>query len=191
MSNRKLNQIKEKLIDSLKRINFAFKNEEIYTECIKDYKGTAILGENLGPFVKGKKYKLKLFLAIPFIKNNILKLASNEKCDNIDLQRFAIAERDENKLVRKENEFFLNKIKEFRFFMNKDVKDGNKPQQFLDNYNSYLVNVLDARLLKLLRMAKSDLNLDDQKRLTRTELILFKKFNKYLKMWRNYFLEMN
>ncbi|TFG02222.1 MAG: hypothetical protein EU539_13240 [Promethearchaeota archaeon] len=186
-----MNQIENELVDSLKRINFIFKNEEIHAECIKDYKGFSLLGETLGPFERGKKYKLKLFIAMIFIKNNILKVASNEKCDNVDLQRFAITERDNDKLVEQENKFFLDKIKEYRFFMKEEVENGKKPYQFLDNYNSYFVHLLDSRLLKLLRMSKSQLSLEDEKRLNRSELILFKKIHKIIKEWRKFYLREN
>ena len=59
------------LTNSLKRINFMFKNEKISTECVKNYEGFKLLGESFGPFEKGKKYKIKLFSAIPFIIHEI------------------------------------------------------------------------------------------------------------------------
>jgi hypothetical protein len=178
-------------MDSLKRINFVFKNEEINTECINDYEEFSVLGEKFGPFEKGKKYKLRFFIASVLIKYNILKIAPNEKCDNIDLQRYAVSERDSDKLVKREQNSFLNKIKEFRIFMEKEVKEGNKPQVFLDNYNSYFTNVLDSRLLKVLRMTKSLLNVDDEKRLTDAEILIYKHFSDFLNTWRSFFLDIN
>ena len=163
----------------------------IYTECIKDQNSFSILGEIFGPFEKGKKYKLKLFLAIPFIKSKILKVASSEKCDHIDVQRYAIAERDNQRLVQQDNDYFLNKIKEFQFFIKEEVKAGIKPKFDLDRFYSYLSNIIDGRLLKLLRLSRSKLSLDDEKRLTSSEKILFKYFYEYIKTWRNFFLEAN
>ena len=96
------------LIDDLKRINFIFKNKEIYTECVKFCEVITILGRKFGPFEKGKKYWLKFFLAIPFIENNILKITSSDKCDNVDVQRYSIAERDNQKLIQQENEYFYD-----------------------------------------------------------------------------------
>ena len=186
-----MNSIEYRLIDSLKQINFIFKNEEINTECINDYDEFSVLGEKLGPFEKGKKYKLKFFIASILIKYNILKVALNEKCDNIDLQRYAGSERDSDKLIKREQNSFLNKIKEFRIFMEKEVKEGNKPQIFLDNYNSYFTNVLDSRLLKVLRMTKSLLNIDDEKRLTDSEILLYNHIRDLLNNWRNFFLDIN
>lgn len=185
-----MNKIEYLFVESLQRINFIFTNEDIYTECIKNHKGFSILGENLGPFEKGKKYKLKFFLAVPFIKNNILKVASTDKCDNVDLQRFAIEERDDQKLIQRENEFFLNKIKEFHLFLEKDVIENNKPQKFLDDYKSYLTSVLDSRLLKIMRIAKSDLSIEVEKRLAISERLLYNNIHKIVNMWREFFLNL-
>ena len=49
-----LKKIEYEFLDSLRRINFIFRNEDIYTECIKNHKGFLILGDKLGPFEKGK-----------------------------------------------------------------------------------------------------------------------------------------
>lgn len=168
------------------RVNFIFKNEDLYAECIKDYEGFSLIGEKFGPFERGKKYKLKLFEALPFIENNILTVAPNAKCDNIDVQRYAINERDESRLIP-EKDFFLNKLKEFKRFMEKDVKDGTKPRNFLDNYNSYLSDIIDSRLLKLLKLSKSELSLDDERRLTDPEKLLWNHFNHLIKTWKNFF----
>jgi len=184
-----MNKIEADLVDILNRFNFIFKNEDIYTECIKNNEGFSILGEKFGPFEKRKKYKIKLFLAYPFIENNILKVASSEKCDNTDVQRYAIAERDDQKLVQQDNEYFLNKIKEFQFFMEKTVKDGVKPTIDLDRFNSYFSDIVNSRLLKLLRFTRSKLSLDDEKRLTNTEKVLFDIIYDYIKTWRTFYLE--
>ena len=183
-----MNKIETKLIDELNRINFIFQNEEIYTECEKSFNGFSLLGEKFGPFEKGKKYKLKVFLAIPFIDNNILKVVSSEKCDNVDVQRYAIAERDDQKLVLRDNKYFLNKIKEFKRFIKKNVKDGIKPKLDLDNFNSYMANIIDIRLLKLLRLSKAELSLNDEKRLTNSELLLYNHIYKFISIWRKFFL---
>jgi len=75
--------------------------------------------------------------------------------------------------------------------MEKDVKDNKKPQQFLDNFKSYFTSVLDSRLLKILRIAKSDLSLEVEKRLTGSEYILYNRIYKIINIWREFFLELN
>ncbi len=176
------------LTNSLKRINIMFKNEKITTECVKSYEGFTLLGESFGPFEKGKKYKIKLFSSIPFIINEILEISQSEKCDNVDVQRYAISERDDQKLIQSEDEFFLNKIKDFKLFMKNEIKNKNKPQINLDRYNSYSSSMVDNRLLKLLKLAKIDLSLDDERRLTVSEKLLFEIIFKIIKSWRNFFI---
>jgi len=183
-----LNYIKHELSDVLNRLNFIFKNEEITTLCIKDYNGISIFNEKIKPFEKNKKYRLKFFIARIFIENNILIVAPNDKCDNIDVQRYAISERDNQKLMQRDISHFLNKIREFRFFMEKDVKDGVKPMIDLDKFNSYLSNIIDNRLLKLLRLSKAKLTLDDEKRLTISELKLYRLIFDLLNTWKKFFL---
>ena len=185
-----LNKIEYEFLDSLRRINFIFRNEDIYTECIKNHKGFSILGDKLGPFEKGKKYKLKFFLAVPFIKNNILKVAPSDKCDNVDLQRFAIEERDDQKLTQREHDYFLNKIKEFNLFMEKEVIENNKPQRFLDDYKSYHTSVLDSRILKIMRIAKSDSSIEVENRLAVSEHLLYNNIHKIINIWREFFLSL-
>ena len=175
--------------DSLNRINIIFKNAEVFTECIKKYESFSILGEKFGPFEKGKNYRLKFFLALPFIENNILKIAPSDKCDNIDVQRYAIAEKDNQQIVQRNNDFFLNRISEFKYFLEKEVKDGNRTTLDLDRYNSYLSNIIDSRVLKLLRMSRSELSLTDENRLTSSEKMLFDLIHKYIKTWRTFFLK--
>jgi len=183
-----MNELEIKLIDSLARINFIFQNEELYTECIKNFEGFSILGKNMGPFEKGKKYKMKLFEAAPLITNNVLMVSANEKCDNFDVQRYAIAERDDIKLHKMEHNLFLNKVKEFKKFMEKSVKEGEKPPDFLKNYDSYLLNIIESRLLKLLRLSKSEISLNEEQRLTKSEYILYKQISKLIKTWKGFFL---
>jgi hypothetical protein len=176
------------LTDSLKRINFMFKNEKITTECVKSYEGFTLLGKSFGPYEKGKKYKIKLFSAIPFIMNEILEVIQTEKCDNVDVQRYAISERDDQKLIQTDDGFFLNRIKEFKRFMKNDIKNRNKPQINLDRYNSYSVSMIDNRLFKLLKLAKTDLSLDDERRLIISEKLLFDIFFNLIKNWRDFFI---
>ena len=183
-----MEQIEIPLEDSLNRVNFIFKNEEITTEGISDHNGFSILGESFGPFEKGKRYRLPYFIALPFIENNILKIDSREKCDNIDVQRYAISERDDQKLLQRENKFFLNKIKEFRFFIEKEVIEKKTPKLDLDRFNSYSINIIDNRLLKLLKLARTNLSLNDERKLTNSEMLLFTKLFDILKAWRNFFL---
>ena len=158
------------------------------TECVKDHAGFSLFGEQFGPFEKGKNYKIKLFLAVPFIDNSILKIKSAEKCDNIDVQRYAIAEGEAQQLIPQDTNYFLNKIKEFRIFMEKDIMDEIKPRRDLENFNSYLMNVIDNRLLKLLRLTKTELSLDAERRLTNSEQILFQRIHELVNIWRNFYL---
>jgi hypothetical protein len=163
----------------------------VNTECIKDYAGFSLFGEQFGPFEKGKNYNIKLFLAMPFIEKSILKIEASEKCDNVDVQRHAIAERDTQQLLRQDANYFLNKIKEFRKFMEKDVVDEIKTRRDLENFNSYLMNVIDNRLLKLLRLTKTELSLDAERRLTNSEQTLFKRIHKLVNTWRSFYLLTN
>lgn len=178
-----------KLEDSLKRVNFIFKNEDIATECINDYNRFSILGGSFGPFEKGEKYNLPFFVALSFIENNILKIASSEKCDNVDVQRYAISERDNQMLLQRENNYFLNKIKEFKFFIEKEVEQKNKPKIDVDRFASYSTNIVDSRLLKLLKLAKSNLSFEDERMLTSSEMVLFNKLFELIKVWRTFFLD--
>ncbi|MFX1316498.1 MAG: hypothetical protein ACFE9T_11580, partial [Promethearchaeota archaeon] len=92
------------------------------------------------------------------------------------------------RLVLRESKYFLNKIKEFRIFMEMEINNKNKPPIDLDRYNSYLSNIVDSRLSKLLRLAKAELSLDDERRLTNSENLLSKYLFKCIKIWRAFFL---
>ena len=186
-----MEQIEIQLEDSLNRVNFIFKNEEITTESVSDHNGFSILGESFGPFEKGKKYRLPYFVALPFIENNVLKIDSEEKCDNTDVQRYAISERDDQKLLQSDNRLFLNKIKEFRFFIEKEVSEKKVPKLDLDRFNSYSINIVDSRLLKLLKLARTSLSLNDERKLTTSERLLFTKLFDVIKVWRDFFLTKN
>ncbi|MHA1913795.1 MAG: hypothetical protein ACW986_02125 [Promethearchaeota archaeon] len=183
--------IEEGFTNSLNRFSFIFINELVTTECIKNETGFTILGERFGPFEKGKKYKLKLFSALPFIKNDILEIAPSEKCDNVDVQRYAISERDDQKLIQTDDGYFLNRIREFRHFMIEDIKKKKKPQMSLDRYNSYASSIVDNRLLKILKLTKSDLSMDDERRLTIAEKLLYRELSTFIKKWRSFYLASN
>jgi len=179
--------MEERLANSLNRINFIFRNEKIIAECIKNSEGFSLLGGSFGPFEKGKKYKLKLFSAIPFIEKDILKVASTEKCDNIDVQRYAISERDDPKLIKRSNSYFLNKIREFKTFMENEINKKNKPVIDLDRYNSYTSNIINSRLLKLLKLSLAELSLEDERILTNSEKLLYDYLYHLIKIWRDFF----
>jgi len=186
-----LNKIEIQLEDSLNRVNFIFKNEEVTTECISDHNGFSILGESFGPFERGKQYRLPYFVALPFIENNVLKIYSKDKYDNTDVQGFAISERDDQSLIYRENKLFLNKIKEFRYLVEKEVNENKIPKRDLDLFSSHSINLVDNRLLKLLKLARASLSLDDERKLTSSEKLIFSKLYDIIKMWRNFFLTKN
>jgi hypothetical protein len=179
--------IEENLISSLNRLNFIFQNEKIVTECIKNFDGFSIFGESFGPFEKNKKYKIKLCYAIPFIERDILKVADTEKCDSMDVQRYAIEERDDPKLIKRNNPFFLNKIREFKRVMINEITKKKKPNIDLDRYNSYSSNIIDSRLLKLLKISMTELTLEDERGLTNTEKLFYTYLYNLIKIWRKYF----
>ncbi|MFX1259561.1 MAG: hypothetical protein ACFFAN_17035 [Promethearchaeota archaeon] len=183
-----MEKLEQQLANSLYRINFIFRNERINTECIKSHNGFNLLGESFGPFEKGKKYKLKIFSAIPFIKNEVLKVDESDKCDNVDVQRYAIREKDDPKLMRLDNNYLLTKIKEFKIFVENDIKLKKKPIIDFDRFNSYTASIVDSRLLKLLKLAKAELSLEDERRLTISEKLLYKYIYNLIKTWRNFFL---
>ncbi len=183
-----MDYIHHNLTDSLRRINFIFQNEIVLTDCLREYEGIDFLGYKLNSFQKGKKYNLPFFLAAPLIKNNILEVFTSDKCDHLDVQRYAINEGNEQKLFHQEQKFLYNKIKEFKAFIKNDVKNGYKTNMALDNYNSYFLNIIDTRLLKLMKLINSQISLDDEKRITLSEKVLVDIFSKMVKTFRNYFL---
>ena len=188
MSYKNLLMIEENLGHILNRITFIYRNQKILTECIKNFKGFSIFKEKVGPFQKGKNYKIKLFIAIPLIKRDILKIAFEERFEINDVQRYAIIERDDLKLKELDNKYFLDKIKEFRRFMKKAVLSGKKAKIDLDRYNSYNTNLVDSRLQKLLRLGISDLSPLDEKLLTNSELLFVRKISEWINIWRTHYL---
>ncbi len=183
-----LEKLEEQLATSLNRINFMFRNEKITTECIKSHNGFTLLGESFGPFEKGKKYKVKVYSAIPFIENEVLKVDESDKCDNVDVQRYAIREKEDQKLIRRDNNYFLTKIKEFKVFMENDIKLKKKPIIDFDRFISYTASIVDSRLLKLLKLAKAELSLEDERKLTISEKLIYKYIYNLIKTWRDFFL---
>lgn len=157
-------------------------------ECIKNYEGFSLLNERIGPFEKGKEYRMKLFKAFPFIDNEILKINDGDKCDNNVVQRYAISERDNQKLVRPDSLFFLNKIREFKKFLDVEIKKGLRPYLDKDKYDSYIMSILDNRLLKLLKLTKTEISIDDESRLTSSEQILFNRIYELINIWRKFYL---
>ena len=71
------------------------------------------------------------------------------------------------------------------------VKTNQKPKVDLDRYNSYTSSIIDSRLLKLLRLSKAELSLDDEQRLTYSEKVLYKQLFSIIKAWRDFFLSKN
>ena len=180
--------MEESLIKKLKRVNFIFKNQVISTECIKNYRGFILFGKNFGPFEIGKKYRLSFFIAIDFIEQNILKIASSEKCDNKDVQRYAISERDDRRLKDWPDKFFLNRIMEFKRFTEKEINENQRPGIDLDRFKSYMADIIDGRLTKLIKLSRTDLTLNDEKRLTASEGYIYQKINSIINEWRKFFL---
>lgn len=181
-------QIKEKLTEPLSRINFIFQNKKIITECIQDHKEISLFDTKLGPFKKGKKYSLKFFIAAHLIKKDILKIPSEERYDNVVVQRFAMREREDQQLKELEDKLFLNKIKEHKKFVKKALEEGEIPKLNYDKFNSYMANLIDSRLLKLLRLGSIDLSVEDEHRLTDSEKMFYKQISKLIKAWRTFFL---
>jgi DNA replication initiation complex subunit (GINS family) len=66
--------------------------------------------------------------------------------------------------------------------------DKNKPKVGLDRFKSFTINIVDSRLSKMLRLARSELSVDDELKLTNSEKLLYKKLSKLIKVWRAFFL---
>ncbi|MHA1802964.1 MAG: hypothetical protein ACTSU4_00345 [Promethearchaeota archaeon] len=186
-----MNLISQNLINSLRRINLIFQHEIIQTYCVKDYNGFELLGYSFPKFKNNNKYNLPFFLALPLIEKNILSVSPADKCDHLDVQRHAFNEKNEQQLANPEQEFLLNKIKEFKTIMKNDVDKGIKTNLAMDNFNSYYSNLIDTRLLKILKLAISEFSLEEEKKLTTSERILIKMLSNLIKTWRNFFLEKN
>ena len=184
-----MKDLKAQLKEELRRIELKFKNERVLTKCVKNHDGVQMLGDKIGPFKKDKKYKLKFFEALPFIKNDILIIDESERIDNVAVQRHAIAERDNHGLMGKDSKYFLTKIKHFKFFMEKEVLDKLKPQEFLDRFNSFFSNLIDARLLKLLKLAKAKIGAEEERKMTHSEQLIFELLRQIILVWRKSFLE--
>ncbi len=181
-------RIEENLKDSLNRINQIFQNEKILTECIQDYHAIQIFDLKIGPFKRGKKYRFKFFIAAYLINKNILSLTSEERCDNIVVQRLAMQERDDHNLKNLGDKLFLNKLKEFRRFIKKSLEEGKIPKLNFDKFNSYLANLIDSRLLKLIKLGSTDLSIEDEQRFTTSERVFYSQISELVKAWRKFFL---
>ena len=52
----------------------------------------------------------------------------------------------------------------------------------------FSINIIDSRLLKMLRLARSELSVDDERKLTNSEKLLYRKLSELIKVWRAFFL---
>ncbi|MFW9973077.1 MAG: hypothetical protein ACFFDF_23040, partial [Candidatus Odinarchaeota archaeon] len=71
--------------------------------------------------------------------------------------------------------------------MENEVDNKNKPKIDLDRYNSYTTNIIDSRLLKLLKLSMAELSLDDERLLTNSEKLLYSYLFYIIKTWRKFF----
>ena len=83
-----MHRVEEKFIDTMKRMDFLFKNEDLITECVKNFDGINLSGENFGPFIKGNKYRMPLFEALPFIEHDILKIENSATHHSVIIMGF-------------------------------------------------------------------------------------------------------
>ncbi|MFX0076084.1 MAG: hypothetical protein ACFE96_11615, partial [Candidatus Hermodarchaeota archaeon] len=65
------------------------------------------------------------------------------------------------------------------------------PVPDLGRFSSYSASIVDNRLLKLLKLARASLSLDDERKLTNSEKLLFAKLFDIIQLWRNFFLAKN
>ena len=75
--------------------------------------------------------------------------------------------------------------------MEKEVNENKIPKRDLDLFSSHSINLVDNRLLKLLKLARASLSLDDERKLTSSEKLVFSKLYDIIKTWRNFFLTKN
>jgi len=73
----------------------------------------------------------------------------------------------------------------------KEVNENKIPKRDLDLFSSHSINLVDNRLLKLLKLARASLSLDDERKLTSSEKLVFSKLYDIIKTWRNFFLTKN
>ena len=71
--------------------------------------------------------------------------------------------------------------------MENEINKKNKPVIDLDRYNSYTSNIIDSRLLKLLKLSRAELSLEDERILTNSEKLLYDYLYHLIKIWRDFF----
>ena len=69
-----------------------------------------------------------------------------------------------------------------------DIEKKKTPQINLDRYSSFSSSIVDLRMLKLLKLAKTEPSLNDERLLTIPEKKLFALLNSFIKQWRNFFI---
>ena len=79
-------------------------------------------------------------------------------------------------------------LKSWKTFIEIEIQKGLRPHLDKDKYNSYIMSILDNRLLKLLKLTKTELSIDDERRLTFSEQALFSKIYILVKSWREFYL---
>ncbi len=183
-----MNNIDINISEILSRIRYLYLNNDVYVTCLDSYKGFKVLDLEVGPFEKGSKYKVKQFIADSLIHYNIFEKLPGEKLDNLDVQRHAISERDNQKLEKKNNPLFLMNIRENKRDMLNDVENKKKTKMDFDRYNSYMSNIIYNRLLKSLRLSTTEISTAEENRLTTSEKKLFSILNKIILEWLNFFL---
>jgi len=172
----------------LKRLKFIFQNKMMVVECIKDCNGINLFGDNFGPFKKGMTYKLPFWKIKPFIEKNYFKMAPENEINNSLIQQFAEQERDNIKLVDRQNDFFLE-IKELKRLIKKKVENGVLPKEELIKYHSNLEFLLHQRISKIEKLATSRPSTEILERLTETEKILFQYLEDLIKKFKAFLLD--
>lgn len=181
-------KLETEIILYLERLKIIFLNKMIVVECIKDCDRINLFSENIGPFKRGRTYKLPFWKIKPFFERNYCKIQSKNEINSSLIQQFAENERDNTKLVKRQNNFFVE-IKELKRLIKNKIENKIYPKEELIKFQLHLESLLHQRISKIEKLATSTPSIEIMGRLTDTEKILFEGFRSLIKDFKEFLLD--
>lgn len=144
--------------------------------------------QKVGPFKKGNSYSIPLWQANILREFNVAEMGEGNSLGCADIQKQVTLESSIQKLGALPKNFFFNARCEEEVLLS-HIRGNIKPKDMGRRFSSYIYDLLQVRLSKLLKLATTTPTKTARRDLPEEEQMLLDRLAKIIDEWTSFFLK--
>ena len=177
--------------DNIAKADFEYENRFTRVFALKNSPEIKLVGLKIGPFLEGKEYEVRFWVAEELEKKGIVRFREDESLDPIKLYKIHWKERVQPATqLSPLSEDFYPALRRFISRMKKDCADNAEKMRSYERSMSLAQDIVNCRLKKIVSLSSSSLQTDQILRnLSREERILYNELFEMIGGWKSNILK--